>query len=60
MPVRARSGCVRLCVKSKRFVSSGPLVAARQLGRQFIGIELDAQHHRTSTTRLQEAEELAA
>ena len=36
------------------FAGSGSsLVAARQLGRQFIGIELDAQHHATATARLQ-------
>jgi len=43
------------------FAGSGSvLVAARQLGRQFIGIEIDAEHHRTATTRLQEAKALAA
>jgi DNA modification methylase len=36
------------------------LVAARQLGRNFLGIELDEQHHRTATARLQEAQTLAA
>jgi len=39
------------------FAGSGSsLVAARQLGRRFIGIELDAQHHATATARLQEAQ----
>jgi adenine-specific DNA-methyltransferase len=39
------------------FAGSGSsLIAARQLGRQFIGIELDEQHHRTATARLQEAQ----
>jgi len=43
------------------FAGSGSaLIAARQVGRQFVGIELDAQHHRTATTRLQEAQNLAA
>ena len=37
------------------FAGSGSsLVAARQLGRRFIGIELDQQHHATATARLQE------
>ena len=36
------------------FAGSGSsLVAARQIGRPFIGIELDAQHHRTATARLE-------
>jgi adenine-specific DNA-methyltransferase len=43
------------------FAGSGSsLLAARQLGRQFIGIELDQQHHATATARLQEAQSIAA
>lgn len=35
------------------FAGSGSsLVAAQQLGRPFIGIEIDPQHHRTATARL--------
>jgi DNA modification methylase len=36
------------------------LVAAQQLGRQCVGIEIDEQHHRTAAARLQEAQTLAA
>lgn len=32
--------------------SGSSLVAARTLGRDFLGIELDAAHHRTATRRL--------
>jgi DNA modification methylase len=32
--------------------SGSTLVAARELGRQFIGIDLDPDHHRTATHRL--------
>jgi adenine-specific DNA-methyltransferase len=43
------------------FAGSGSaLVAARELGRQFIGIELDDQHHQTATTRLQKPHSAAA
>ena len=43
------------------FAGSGSaLVAARQLGRNFIGIELDEQHHHTATARLAEVQTLAA
>jgi len=38
------------------FAGSGStLIAARQLGRRYIGIEIDAQHHRTATARLENA-----
>lgn len=37
------------------FAGSGStLAAAKQLGRKFIGIEIDAQHHRTASSRLGE------
>jgi site-specific DNA-methyltransferase (adenine-specific) len=43
------------------FAGSGSaLVAARQLGHQCIGIELDEQHYRTASARLQEAQPSAA
>jgi tRNA G10 N-methylase Trm11 len=43
------------------FAGSGSaLVAARQLGRQCVGIEIDEQHYHTATTRIQEAQGLAA
>lgn len=39
------------------FCGSGTtLKAAQELGRKFIGIELDADHHRTATNRLQQQE----
>jgi DNA modification methylase len=43
------------------FAGSGStLVAAKQLDRQYIGIEIDEQHYRTATLRLQEPQGLAA
>jgi adenine-specific DNA-methyltransferase len=36
--------------------SGSTLAAAQQLGRKFIGIELDGQHHRTATERLRQRE----
>jgi adenine-specific DNA-methyltransferase len=39
------------------FAGSGSaLVAARQLGRQCVGIEIDEQHCRTATARLEQAQ----
>ena len=36
--------------------SGSTVVAAQELGRKFIGIELDEQHHRTASNRLQHRE----
>jgi site-specific DNA-methyltransferase (adenine-specific) len=42
------------------FAGSGStLVAAKQLGRRYIGIEIDAQHHQTATARLAELQAAA-
>jgi DNA modification methylase len=39
------------------FAGSGStLAAAKQLGRRFLGIEIDAQHHNTATARLEKLE----
>jgi adenine-specific DNA-methyltransferase len=36
------------------FAGSGStLVAAKQLGRRFLGFEIDPQHHSTATARLE-------
>jgi site-specific DNA-methyltransferase (adenine-specific) len=43
------------------FAGSGStLIAARQLGRRYIGIEIDAQHYRTATARLESTQVAAA
>jgi adenine-specific DNA-methyltransferase len=43
------------------FAGSGSaLVAAQQIGRQYLGIEIDEQHCRTATARLQEPQAVAA
>ena len=39
--------------------SGSTLVAAQELGRKFIGIELDPVHHRTASSRLREREAAA-
>jgi len=42
------------------FAGSGStLIAAQELGRRFIGIELDEQHHRTASTRIAQREAAA-
>jgi adenine-specific DNA-methyltransferase len=40
--------------------SGSTLVAARELGRRFIGIDLDPDHHRTASARLKEQPALTA
>jgi DNA modification methylase len=43
------------------FAGSGSaLVAAKELGRQCIGIEIDPQHHRTASMRLEQVTAIAA
>jgi adenine-specific DNA-methyltransferase len=43
------------------FAGSGSaLVAAKELGRQFVGIEIDAEHHCTASMRLEQMSSLAA
>jgi hypothetical protein len=52
------SGSILLgdCVERMRELESGSgsnLVEAQSLGRRFLGLELDANHHRTASRRLQ-------
>jgi hypothetical protein len=44
----------------RRAASPSTLVAARELGRDFLGIELDRTHHRTALLRLQHLADAAA
>ena len=39
--------------------SGSTLIAAHELGRRFIGIELDEQHHRTASSRIAQREAVA-
>jgi site-specific DNA-methyltransferase (adenine-specific) len=39
--------------------SGSTLIAAQELGRRFIGIELDEQHHRTASSRIAQREAAA-
>jgi adenine-specific DNA-methyltransferase len=39
--------------------SGSTLIAAQELGRRFIGIELDEQHHRTASIRIAQREDAA-